>query len=844
MKVPISWLREFVDISLPIEELAHRLTLAGLEVEAVQYVGLPMPASERQDFKRSGFSWDPAALVIGDIHEVRPHPDADRLVLCDLNDGKEMHQVLTGAPNLFPYKGKGRLEQPLKVAYAREGAEIVDAYTPGMNLLKLKRRKIRGVESYSMACSERELGISEEHEGIIIFDPDEQAPAGTPLVDVIGDAVFDIAITPNIARDTNIIGVAREIAAITGSPLKELDFTLETGTAGMASKAAIDIRNPELNPRFTLGLIEDVTIKPSPYRVQLRLRLAGMRPINNIVDATNYVMLEVGEPLHAFDYDVLRERAGGKPTIITRLPTEGEKLTTLDEVERELDPFTVLVCDEKGPLSIAGVMGGMESEVTGSTTRVLLEGAAWNFINIRKTLTAQRLDSEASYRFSRGVHPSLALKGLKRGLYLMHAWGGGTIAKGVLDEYPCPPKESVVRLDQKDTFRWLGVDLNLDTITELLERLCFDVKREGDALLVTSPDHRMDIGEGVIGKADLMEEIARVYGYDRIPETRLSDRLPMQKGNPRQEREDQVRDILTALGLQEVMSYRMTTPEREARLKQDSEVGSLPYVHLANPISMDRTVMRRSLLNGCLEVLERNARVRPRLAIFEIGPVFHPRQKELLPEEPLMLSLALTGVREEPSWKQNDPPLMDFYDLKGVVEELFTRLHLEGLTFEAGEHPAFHPGRTAEIRLGETVIGYLGELHPVIAEHYPGLPETPVLAAEMKLDPLFSLQVSLFELEPVPTFPPVLEDLALVVDDVVSAEEVAALIRQTGGQLLVDVRLFDLYRGEQLPAGKKSLAYALTYQAPDRTLTDKAITKLRTKIISRLEKELNAVLRA
>ncbi|MBN2556796.1 MAG: phenylalanine--tRNA ligase subunit beta [Anaerolineales bacterium] len=841
MKVPVSWLREYVDISLPIEELAHRLTLAGLEVEAVHYVGLPMPTSDQLDFKRSGLSWDPEKIVVGDIEEVRSHPDADRLVLCDLDDGERQHQVLTGAPNLFPYKGLGKLALPLKVAYAREGATIIDAYTPGENLVKLKRRKIRGVESYSMACSERELGISDEHEGIILLETD--APAGTPLVEVLGDAVLDIAIIPNIARDTNIIGVAREIAAITDSKLKLPENRIQMEGPEIAAMAGIEIREPELNPRFTLGLIQGVEIKPSPMWVQRRLRLAGMRPINNIVDATNYVMLEVGEPLHAFDYDVLCERAGKSPKIITRLPEVGERLTTLDEIERSLDEFTVLVCDEKGPLSIAGVMGGLETEVTESTTNVLLEGAAWNFINIRKTLTKQRLDSEASYRFSRGVHPSLALDGLMRGLHWMQAWSGGAVAQGVLDAYPLPPHDPVVAITQADVLRWLGVEIGLDEIASLLTRLAFHVEQEEESLLVTTPDHRMDIGEGVIGTADLMEEIARVYGYDRIPETRLSDDLPLQRGNSVQEREDQIRDILTALGLQEVMSYRMTTPEREARLTL-SGAGQPPYVRLANPISSDRTVMRRSLLNGMLEIVGRNARVRPRLAIFEIGPVFLPVEGEALPDEPLILSIALTGMRELPSWKQNQPPLMDFYDLKGTLEELFLRFHLEGVRFSPAEAPAFHPGRAANIHFEEEIIGILGELHPVIRDSYSNLPDTPILAAELDLGSIMTAQTRLFSLDPVPGFPPVLEDLAVVVDDAVPAETVAEIIREAGGKLLVDVRLFDLYRGEQLEAGKKSLAYALTYQAPDRTLTDETITKRRKQIISSLEKELKATLRA
>ncbi|MCJ7706791.1 MAG: phenylalanine--tRNA ligase subunit beta, partial [Anaerolineales bacterium] len=366
MKVPLSWLKDFVDIPLPLEELARRLTLAGLEVEEIHFVGLPLPKSQagerrQRDTKISGLAWAPEKLVVGAVLEVMPHPAADRLVLCRLDDGLGEQTVLTGAPNLFPYKGRGPLPSPLKVAYAREGARLYDGHKPGWEVMTLKRTKIRGVESSSMACSEKELGISEDHEGILLLDDD--APTGMPLVDYMGDAVLDIAITPNMARNANILGVAREISALTRAPLKPPCYDVPWSGPSMAGRVGISIQQPELNPRFVLGLIEGVTIASSPYWVQRRLRLAGMRPINAIVDATNYVMLEVGEPLHAFDYDVLLRRASGKPIqIITRLPDPGERLTTLDGVDRPLDGYTVLVADTAGALSIAGVMGGAESE--------------------------------------------------------------------------------------------------------------------------------------------------------------------------------------------------------------------------------------------------------------------------------------------------------------------------------------------------------------------------------------------------------------------------------------------------------------------------------------------------
>lgn len=847
MKVPLSWLKEYVDIDLDLPDLVNRLTLAGLEVEEVRFVGLPFPEggapSRLLGTKVSGLAWDRDKIVVGEIREVMPHPNADRLVLCRLYDGEQEHTVLTGAPNLFPYKGQGPLEKPLKVAYAREGARIYDGHQPGWVETTLKRARIRGVESYSMACSEKELGISEDHEGIIILDDD--AVPGTPLADYMGDVVLDIAITPNMARNACVLGVAREVAALTGAQLREPSFDVDWQGPSIVGRVALEIRDPELNPRFVLGLIEGVRVGPSPYWVQRRLRLAGMRPINNVVDVTNYVMLELGEPLHAFDYDVLVRRAGGKPPkIITRRAEPGERLVTLDDVERVLDDFTVLVTDTAGPLSIAGVMGGAESEVSEATTNVLLEGAAWNFINIRRTTQAQKIESEAAYRFSRGVHPALAERGVRRGLELMRRLAGGVVAQGLVDEYPLPPEDPVVEVTPADARRWLGIDLSAEQMADYLRRLQFEVTLEGERVRARTPDHRLDISGGVVGMADLMEEIARLYGYDRVPETLIADELPPQRGNPDLAREEQVRDLLVDLGLQEVVTYRITSPEREARaLAPGAPPDDRPYVRLANPIAPDRAVMRHELLPGLLEVVERNAHVRERIAVFEIGPVFLPHEGEALPEERRLLALAMTGPRSLPHWEGQDARPMDFYDLKGVVEALFEGLHLSPLAFEPAEHPAFHPGKSARVCLGEQAVGTIGELHPLVAERYD-LPESPVLAGTFDLEALLRAVPDRHAVQPVPAFPPVLEDLAFVVDEAVPAAEVAALIRQAGGDLVAGVRLFDIYRGAQIGEGKKSLAYAITYQAPDRTLTDEEVAKVRKRIVRAVEERLGARLRA
>ena len=844
MKVPISWVKDFVEITLPLEELASRLTLAGLEVEEIQYVGLPMPAAGvSAEVKTSGISWARDKIVVAEILEVMPHPNADRLTLCRLNDGQVEHIVLTGAPNLFEYKGKGPLAVPLKVAYAKEGAQIYDGHQPGQVLTTLKRAKIRGVESYSMACSEKELGISDEHEGIILLPA--EAPVGMPLVDYMGDAVFTINILPNIARAASVLGVAREVAALTGQPLHPPSYDFLAAGPALQGRAFLEIRQPELNPRFVLGLIEDIQIQPSPYEVQRRLRVAGMRPINNMVDATNYVMLEIGQPLHAFDYDVLVERAGGKaPTILTRTAAPGERLTTLDGAEHALNDFNVLVCDTAGALSIAGVMGGAESEVTSKTRRVLLEGAAWNFINIRRTVAAQKMTSEAAYRFSRGVHPAMAERGVRRGLELMRRWSGGQVAQGLVDAYPLPPVDPTVTVTEQQVRRSLGIELSSAQMAEYLRRLEFEVSVSGEQVTARAPDHRLDIGEGIIGTADLMEEIARVYGYDRIPETRMASALPPQRNNRTLELEELVRDLLVGAGLQEVVNYRLTHPDRESRrLPPGTPVDPVPYVTLANPIASDRTVMRHTLLSGLFENLERNAHLRQRIALFEIGPVFLAGEEGDLPEEASQLGIILTGPRSLPGWQPADQGLMDFFDLKGIVQALAEGLHLSNLSFEAWQSPTFHPGKCARLLVGEHQVGVLGEVHPQVQARYDW-PAAPVLSAWFNLDALLAGAPETYATQPVPEYPPVLEDLALVVDEQLPAEQVAALIRQAGGKVVASVRLFDVYRSAQLGAGKKSLAYSLAYQASDRTLTDKDVSGIRQRIVRRLEQELGAKLRS
>lgn len=842
MKILLSWLKDYLDINLELDELAQSLTQLGLEVNSVQVIGLPMPENTKE-FNISGLTWERDKFVVAEIREVMPHPNADRLVLCKLFDGTQELIVLTGAPNLFEYKGIGPLSTPIKVAYAREGARLYDGHQPGLVLTTLKKAVIRGVESFSMVCSEKELGISEEHEGIIKLDAD--APAGLPLADYMGDAVFDINILPNMIRDASILGVAMELSAFTGKSLHQPQPVIKAAGPAITGQAAIEITDPSLNPRFVLGLVKGVKAQSSPYVVQRRLRLAGMRPINSIVDATNYIMLETGEPLHAFDYDVLVKRAKGKsPKIITRAARQGEKLTTLDEVEHTLDDFTILVCDTAGALSLAGVMGGMESEVTENTQNVLLEGAAWNVVNVRRTVTAQRLNSEAGYRFARGIHPALAETAVKLGLDKIASWSGGEIAAGLIDNYPQPFEDPTIEITAQEVENALGVKIPVEKISQILSSLGFEVKTRGDTVSAKSPATRTDIHTGLVGKADLYEEIARLFGFDNIPSARLSDLMPPIHPHARQENEEKLRDALVRLGLQEVITYRMTETSREAKLtppgKQSQE---LKYVELKNPLTPERSVMRRSLLASVLEIAEKNSRISDHLALFEIAPVFIPREEDALPKELPMLAIVLTGKAGATGWDRKGSQNLDFFDLKGIVQGLFDMLHISDVKYTPLEETIFHPGKCARLTVGDELVGMMGELHPVVKERFD-FSAGPVLAVEINLEQLLPLLPDRQETTGLSNFPPVLEDIAIVVDEAVTAEQLEAVIHQGGGKLVTRVDLFDIFRSEQIGAGKKSIAYSLTYQAPDRTLTDKDASQIRQKIIRRLEQELAAKLRS
>jgi phenylalanyl-tRNA synthetase beta chain len=836
MRVPISWLKEFVDIAIPVEELAHRLTQAGLEVAEIVRVGV----------EGAELPWHPEKIVIGNILEVRQHPNADRLVLAEVDYGAdEPHTVVTGAPNLFPYKGSGRLTHPLKGVYAKEGAALYDGHAAGKVKIVLKGRPVRGVMSDAMLCSEKELGLSEEHEGILLL-PDD-APVGVPLRDYLGDSVLDIDLTPNLARALSILGVAREVAAITGAALHMPEITLDATGPTITGRAQITVETPDLCPRFTATLIEGVAIKPSPLWMQRRLILAGMRPINTIVDVSNYVMLELGQPSHSFDADQIADQQ-----LIVRLARPGERLVTLDGKTHELTPDRLLICDPRGPLSIAGVMGGETSEVSAQTTRVLLEAAIWEPRTIRRTAQALRLPSEASRRFERGVDYELPPLMQRRGLSLMQQVAGGTVAQGMIDVYPHPWQPITLDLPPREVTRILGITLSAEQIADLLRPLgfaCAIIKEPSGALVrVSVPSYRQD----VTLLADLCEEVARMYGYDKIPTTLLADELPAQHSNPSLELEQKTRDLLAGCGLDEAITYSLTNMRSVADVAPD-EADPARYLRLLNPITPEREYMRRSLLPTLLEALALNLHERERVLLFEIGRVYLPQPGQVLPDEPRRLAITLAGPRAALSWLTPNAEPMDYFDLKGVIETLLVRLNVQAQVrfVPLLDDPRFQPGRAAALVVQEPTaqgngvaapaIGLLGELHPDVRERL-ALDVARVLVAEIDLEALLAL-VTPLHYTPISHHPATIHDLAVVASSDVPSDQIAAIIRKYAGVALESLTLFDVYQGPQVGPGKRSLAYRLAFRASDRTLSDEDITKLRVKIVKGLEREAEAAIR-
>ena len=800
MKVPISWLKEYVDLVVPLDELARRLTMAGTEVAEVISIG----------------GWE--YCFVGSVTKVERHPNADRLTLCTVDIGAEQMQVVCGAPNVAEQQ---------KIAFAKVGANLFSTHAGQVEPLKAAR--IRGVVSEGMICSEKELGLGEDHQGILVLR--EDAPVGTPLSDYLGDQVLDVTVTPNRPDCLSMLGVAREVAALTGVWVKEPDSSYPEEGPPIGSVASVEIEDPDLCPRYTASLISGVTIGPSPSWLQDRLSKAGMRSINNVVDATNYVMLEYNQPLHAFDFKTLKESK-----IIVRRARPGEVLISLDGVRRVLSPSMLMIADAKDAVALGGVIGGAHTEVTESTTDILVESANFSPTNNRRTAQALKIPTEASIRFEKGLRAELPPIALRRATQLIRQIVGGVVADGILDEFPRKEEMQapVLTLTAKRLRRVLGTTIPVERVEEVLTSLGFGVERSNDSdLTVTAPFWRSDIHI----EDDLIEEVARIVGYDEIPTTMLSTPIPHYQPQSRRELKERIRDLLVGYGLQEVISYPVSSLE-DLEKAQGLKNGTLP-VKIANPMSVQHEYMRTTLRAGLLSTLAANVtHTQGPIALFEMGRIFLPREGDL-PEEPETVAGVFCGPLSETHWLSSDGEL-GFYDPKGVIEALMDKLGIEA-GFEAVDDPLLHPGKAARVIAGGQYLGVTGEVHPAVITSFD-IQRGPVAIFELDIGSLLGLVPEQGpRYSPVGRFPSAIRDLSIIVDMDIPGATVQALIASR--PLVGSVRLFDTYTGENVPPGKRSLAYHIYFQSPERTLTAEEITKALKAVVNRLEQEVGALIR-
>jgi len=801
MKVSLNWLKKYVDIDISPAGLADKLTMAGNEVKGVEVIG---------------GNWE--SIVVGQITAVNPHPNADRLTLVTIDFGTGQETVVCGAPNV---------RAGAKVAFAPVGAQLVDPRSG--ETFSLKSARIRGVVSNGMACSEAELGISDSHQGILILS--DEAPVGTPLADYMGDAAFNMDITPNRVDCLSMIGIAREIAALTGQTVHLAEVSYQETDPPAEEQIAVEIADPDLCPRYCASLITGVRVGESPAWMQERLVSYGMRPINNIVDVTNFVMLEYGQPLHAFDY----ERIRGKK-IIVRRATEGEVLVSLDGVERVLSGNMLVIADEERAVALAGVMGGANSEVTEQTTSILLEAANFKPTSIHYTGRILRMPSEACMRFERGISAEIVLSAIRRATQLIAELGGGRAARGVVDVYPGKKEPEPILLSTGEVKRILGIEFSLEQIINTLTSLGFDCKPtdSGSEVWATAPYWRSDIGLPV----DLVEEVARIIGYDEIPTSMLSQPIPQRSPEPLVELKRELSRRLTGYGFQEVITYSLNSLEMLSKLSVEPYPVNPPPLRVANPMTAEQEYLRPSLRAGLLNTLSANmGHVSGGIRIFELARVYLPRP-EGLPNENEILCGLLTGPRHEKSWQGGGDEMVDFFDAKGVAECLLSQLGVEASSGECSDH-GLHLTKQAAIVVDGSIVGVVGELHPKVLEAFEI--SEPVYLFEISLSELLPFTTGHKVFQPIARFPAMVRDVALVVDAGVAYRKVVDIIN--GFPLVERVTVFDVYSGEQVPAGKKSLACRVTYQSPTHTLTDEEVNKVQQKILQRLSHDLGAVLR-
>ncbi len=802
MLVSLNWLKEFVKIDLSAEEIAELLTMGGIEVESVTHVGA-----------------DLEGIFTAKIEEISPHPSSDKLSLAHISTGTKKFQVVCGAPNIS-------VDQI--VPYAGPGATLPSGD-------RIEEKQIKGVSSPGMLCSEKELGLGEDASGILELD--SHTPIGLPLpqaLPFIEDFILMTGVTPNRGDCLSILGTAREVAALADKKWALPEVGLQKTFGDINKKLSVEVPDADLCPRYVATMVEGVQIGPSPFDVRLRLTRSGMRPISNVVDATNLLLLECGQPLHAFDYELLDDRK-----IVVRRADPGQTFVTLDDVERKLPNNALMICDGRKPVALAGIMGGLNSEINAQTHSVVIESACFERFGVRRTSKAMGLSTEASYRFERGVDPVGSLWTAHRAAELIQKLAGGKILSGRIDVYPIPIERAPVRVRPAKVSSLLGISLSESQITTYLKRLGIETEPSGDAhtaLIVQPPSWRWDLER----EADFSEEVARIHGFQNIPlsmirYTAAPDRTRQNHRNIRK-----VNELMNASGFTEVitMSFVSGAAAKEFVTRSDENKS----LSLVNPLTEDAAVMRTSLLPGILSAMKRNKSFRcENLKLYEIGKTFIPVDNQELPREDTRLAGLVTGSRYPELWNLPKEEEVDFYDVKGTLENLFEGLNIRDLQFTPSNISFLHPNKCADLVLEGEKIGFLGELAPSKVRELDL--NGNIYVFEILLEPLFIRIRKETVFRAIPRYPFIERDLSFIVEEKCSGERIKQLISRLGHDIIASVILFDIYRGESIPEGQKSVALRIRYQSEDRTLTDEEVQEVHSQVAAILIKELGSTMR-
>jgi phenylalanyl-tRNA synthetase beta chain len=801
MKVSLNWLKEHVDIELSPEDLGHLLTMAGLEVEGLEVVGQNLDD-----------------ILVARILAVSPHPNADRLSLCRVDTGTEIISVVCGAPN------------------ASEGV-LAPLILPGGKLpdgTKMKESRIRGEVSKGMLLAEDEMGLTDDHAGIMILP--EGSPPGTSLSSLLSfpDWVFDVSITPNRPDCASVLGIAREIAANTGKPLKNFEYGGDAKGPAIDGLTNISVQDPEGCPRYAAAVVQDVSLKPAPFWMRYRLFQSGVRSISNLVDVSNYVMLEMGQPLHVFDYDRLSENR-----IEVRRAKKGETFTTLDGMKRDLDPETLLICDGQKPVALAGIMGGLNSEIHDQTRNILVESAFFDPITIRRGSKRLGLSTEASYRFERGADVGGVISALNRALYFISLLAGGVTAKGIIDNYSSPFTAPRISFRPEKANAILGTAISKNAMKGFFDALEMGVEDDRDLLHVIPPTFRVDIKREV----DLVEEVARLHGFDNIPV--ISPRITPSEGSESTDLllRDKARAMMTAFGFSEIITYSFVSPDSVNALVGETPGPLNAFTRIMNPLTVDQSVLRTSLIPGLMETVRYNVlHEMGGLKLFEWGKVFFDRENEVQPLEKICLAGVMVGMHAEKSW-YNEERAVDFYDIKGILAALLKGIGLEGFRFKQEKDlPGYDKAVSSAIYGEDTRLGQVGFAAPEVIEAYE-LKMNAVCLFEIDVAALLAALPEKRTFVPFGRFPAVHRDLSLVLDRGIECDTITDIIREEGGHLLESVHVFDLYEGERIHSSEKAISFKISFRSDRGTLDGEEINRLYEAIVGKIGQKTGGKLR-